>query len=328
MASYIAAAEMNDGAWARAIVPMVNVSFEGTEPIELMPGVTMRTRTWEDIAVFVHQSGRSLENIDFSALANERVDLEIRLPLNVGESTRLDYRAYETAFAKIVDDVMARFRWAAMLALDTQSVILEGMTRMQTFGTSWGGQPLRRQTLGYLWPGIPAISEAAATEMARLLTSLRLAEAKFDADIYDAVWMFGRASLAAHPRDSLLEAAIGIERIVVGGSGENARRFRTHGAALLGDATLEGRLKALYNSRSKVAHEGNAKSDLSDAASEARHLLARCIDRAVAWTEFGLIDSVPPGKVKLSVAIEQFLLQMLCTSVADELAARRAARLA
>ena len=325
MASYIAAAEMNDGAWARAIVPMVNVSFEGSEPLELMPGVTMRKRTWEDIAVFIHQSGRSLENIDFSALANERVDLEIGLPLDVGESIRLDYRAYETAFAKLVDDVMARFRWAAMLALDTQNTLLEGITRMQTFGTSWGGQTLRRQALGYLWSGIPAISETAATEMARLLKTLRLAEAKFDADIYDAVWMFGRASLAAHPRDALLEAAIGLERILVPGSGENARRFRTHGAALLGDVGFETRLKALYNSRSKVAHEGNAKGDLSQSAMEARQLLAKCIERAAAWVEAGLIDSAPPGKMKLSVAVEEYLLRRLCASVSEDLAARRQA---
>lgn len=323
MASYIAAAEMNDGAWARAIVPVVNVSLEGSESIELMPGVTMRNRNWEDIAVLVHQNGRNLESTDFSALANERVNLEIGLPLDVGEATRLDYRAYDTAFAKMVDDVMARFRWAAMLALDTPSTILEGFTRMQTFGTSWGWQPLRRQALGFMWPGIPVISATAATEMTRLLRSLSRAESKFEADVYDAIWMLGRSSLAPHPRDALLEAAIGLERILVGGSGENARRFRTHGAVLLGDVTFEGKLKSLYNSRSKVAHEGTAKTDLSDSASEARLLLAKCIERVAAWVEAGLIDSAPHGKSKVSVAIEEYLLKKMCTTVAEELVSRR-----
>jgi hypothetical protein len=134
-------------------------------------------------------------------------------------------------------------------------------------------------------------------------------------DLVDVLWLYDRAMLSNSSRDLLLEAAIGLERLLVQGSGENARRFRQYGAAIIYDANppeVERNLKRIYNLRSKAAHEGgrHAKA-FEDLGILARSYLGRAIEGV---TRLVAASSIAPSGRSINEAIEQYLISVMRTA--------------
>ncbi|MCK4623526.1 MAG: hypothetical protein KAT62_15105 [Desulfuromonadales bacterium] len=127
-------------------------------------------------------------------------------------------------------------------------------------------------------------------------------------DLKQALWHWGRSSLADLDRDALLESIIGLESLLVPGSGDSRYRFGLHGAALLCTPhdNLEERardLKKLYDRRSRIAH-GSRDAITSD-ANRGRRSLADAICAVIALLEAGVLE---PSEV-IAEQIESIILK-------------------
>lgn len=95
-------------------------------------------------------------------------------------------------------------------------------------------------------------------------------------------WLFGRANNASLPRDSVLDAVIGLESLLVASPGETTYKFALHGTAVLTHYAddVHQELKSLYGLRSKAAHSGASEdSKFTENAPRARQLLAQALYR-------------------------------------------------
>jgi hypothetical protein len=203
---------------------------------------------------------------------------------------------------RVVADVINRFKWAVMMVSNTEVVPIERdavlrsatrhvrtVLRRQSDSAAWGPYP---KPLGWIearaFQGFRP-EEPVLRKVKEFLASLAQATALANG-LGDALWAFGRSCVAPTPRDALLEAAIGLERLLVPrGPGESTYRFRLHGAAVLVDeAKAYEELNEIYKRRSDVAHGGASEpktskvtptgpAPLQSSASRARFLLARAV---------------------------------------------------
>src|SRR5207237_791197 len=126
--------------------------------------------------------------------------------------------------------------------------------------------------------------------------------------LWDVLWHFGRSCVASLERDVLLEAVIGLDALLVPGSGESTYRFSLHGAVLIGAGTGRGtqvkaELQDLYNARSGAAH--GDRRGANSKARRARQVLAQAIERTAALILDGKLDM----SKKLPHAIQQYVIE-------------------
>lgn len=109
-------------------------------------------------------------------------------------------------------------------------------------------------------------------------------------DLKAILWFFGRSHLASAARDSLLDAAIGLESLLIPDPGESTYKFRLHGAALLSaviQGDLDDDLKGIYDLRSRAAHGTARDRDFERLAPRSRQMLAQAIAAAIQLFEGG-----------------------------------------
>ncbi len=116
--------------------------------------------------------------------------------------------------------------------------------------------------------------------------------AQTNQDFADALFFFGRSATAPLSRDVLLEAAVGLDRLLAVGS-ESRYRVSLHGSVLMSDDTegVDGafkRLGAIYNKRSGFAH--GSTSDDEELAESARTYLARILMTILRLAQSGEIN--------------------------------------
>ena len=192
-----------------------------------------------------------------------------------------------------VGSVVDRFSWAAMIARGSDKVVglgsavLRSATRHVRTVIHRLDEPWVTSTVKPIgWheaKGTPGLlPDVAFLERVKNLLATFAKASSATAELSTAVWAFGRSCSAQSPRDVLLEAAIGLERLLVSeGRGDLSYRFRLHGAAVLVDEPdAFDDLKRIYDLRSKAAHGGAGKQvSIFDAmAPRARFLLARTIE--------------------------------------------------
>jgi hypothetical protein len=115
-------------------------------------------------------------------------------------------------------------------------------------------------------------------------------------DLKQAIWYWGRSSLAPLPRDILLEAVIGLESLLVHNPGESSYRFRLHGAALLSGSREEvsgyaKKLNDIYGQRSKAAHGSKSERIEQANAYLARTYLGKAIEALTQLDTQKVIDT-------------------------------------
>ena len=313
-ARWTAEGEINDGAWIRATVPLLNVTLlPGVQEIELEPGIWLRDWTSADSAAYVHTAKQRLESSEAPRMMfGTMSQVEFALPMiDPRPGGRLDHSGFQRGAQDLLSRVMVRVKWALMVAAPAQDVPIEMPPSIESFGSMMGFFPIRRQAALHRWGGMH-IDADAAVRAKQLLAALAAAERRFS-DLESALWLLDRSILAELSRDVLLDAAIGLERILVPESGENTRRFKQYGAALMGDSALVGVLGKIYQERSTVAHHGipSNKDKIDMYAPLARRYLAKCIERVTAWVAAGYLGG---GSSKLNKAIEDYLVDKMCAA--------------
>jgi len=183
--------------------------------------------------------------------------------------------------------------------------------------------PLRRHAMRRQY-GVSISLDIIGCEKAKsLLQTLSKATAIFK-EFQDVLLMFDRATLARIPRDILLESVIGLEMLLVHGSGDSTKRFHTYGYALIGStntAATVKQLKDIYGLRSSAAHgETKTKSDFQLLGSTARAYLAEAIANAAKLVLSGHIRPDPELKKNvLSRSVECYLNSAMFSATQKDL---------
>ena len=150
------------------------------------------------------------------------------------------------------------------------------------------------------------IDDSAIETSQELIRRFRQA-AESSSELKDALWYFGRASVAELDRDILLESSIGLETLLVSGSGDSRYRFALHGAVVLSNTDQQGsdlfrNLLDIYGARSGAAHGG--RKSLATIATRSRRYLAEAI-RAIA----GLVLARTIQRGRVSEAVQQYVIE-------------------
>lgn len=157
--------------------------------------------------------------------------------------------------------------------------------------------------------------KAAIKDFSTLLESSINKESK--GDLYHALWHFGRSCVSTLDRDILLEAAIGLDRLLTTSGGEVQYRFCVHGAAIL--SSLEKNiedpykmLKDIYKERSDAAHGKTSKQleITKNRAIQCRKLLAEVILAIIKLEKDQRIDLNYKDQ-GVALTIQNYVIQIL-----------------
>ncbi len=264
------------GRWIRIVTPFLQLSLQDVEQFELEPNIFIRKWSNEDKALYLHRYGHYYPWDDVFSLNNMTCYLE------VFENSNQIYKTKESDedLEEFVASTVCRAKWAIMQATNPMQLIFELPTIADNGISASTSFPLRRHAMRRQY-GVGISLDIIGCEKAKsLLQTLSKATAIFK-EFQDVLLMFDRATLARIPRDILLESVIGLELLLVNGSGENTRRFHTFGHALIGSTNARAttkQLKDIYGLRSSAAHGGTkTKSDFQLLGSTARAYLAEAI---------------------------------------------------
>lgn len=274
----------------KAQCPLIHTNLSPGTSVEILPGVRLRSWTIDELCVYLTQHHNEYLPDDLTISMSQGV-LEIKisgLPENADDIAR--------AVIGKVDLV----KWALMAARNDQHSISESAILLQ-YPWGWNGQTIRRSDVTYArgrMISIPQIDSAVAMQ-ASVVARRALALVKDAPELDSVLWFLGRSLIAPTSRDSLLEAAIGLESLLVPDPGESTYKFCLHGTALLSAVLTEDPekdLKAIYTLRSKAAHGADADARKYDEmATRARFLLCKAILAAVQLTESGQLRPSETG---------------------------------
>jgi hypothetical protein len=224
---------------------------------------------------------------------------EVRLPVKKGEGGSRAERV-ELVWGRL--DVL---KWALFICQNRDIPLVEGTNVWQGV---LGRRDVRSHRDANLFGRDHDINEDITRSAAELIDSFRRAVDRAD-ELQRALWHFGRSSVATLPRDILLEAAIGLEALLVPGPGESGYRFSLHGAVIIAGGTpraeeIRRQLGEIYGSRSGAAH-GGARAVVEGLAILARRLLAEALEQTTRLVLGGAIDV----SERLPVAIQRYVFQ-------------------
>lgn len=308
----IASIELRKGARVTVTIPLLQLTLMNIESFELEPGVVLRTWRQEDKAVYLHRNERIYPFDDVFGPHNSKSYLTI-----VANSKDV-FKGGENheAIEKFISMIVARVKWAIMQATNPSQLITELPATTEIYQSTLGVLPIRRQRIQRRLKGAIRLDVDGCRSASKLLENFKNVAAAFP-DIGDVMWMFDRATLATLPRDILFESAMGLERLLVSGSGETTRRFKHYGTAILSDGDPPktcGELSAIYDLRSTAAHGIKiASKQFDELAITARTYLSKAIERVVRlavahnWQSSKKVSTV-------NVAVENYLLSLLYTA--------------
>ncbi len=318
----IASIEVGNGASVIVTVPLLQLEIDNTAEYEVESGVTLCTWTQEDRAVYLDRNGCYYPFDDFFGPYNS--NCYVKIVANYKEVFRNDenqFRKLQQALEDFVGTIMARVKWAIMQATASTPLICELPATVEIRHNTWAPYPVRRQGIRRRLNGLIRLDVAGCQSMKKLLSMFGSASKKFP-DLRDVIWMFDRATLAALPRDILLESTVGLERLLVDGSGDISRRFRTYGAALIADKdpkTISKKLGEIYNLRSKAAHGGDENPSRFESLSVAAcAYLAGAIANVVRLVSASKIRSLKNDE-RINKAIERYLVSFVYTGAQEDL---------
>ncbi|MHB8746287.1 MAG: hypothetical protein ACYC7I_07120 [Gammaproteobacteria bacterium] len=316
LAKDIASIEVGNGAQIKITVPLLQLTLLDQKSVELEPGVTLHQWTLEDKTVYLHRNSRVYTsfNFHFPHMSN------CYLAIIANEQQVFGQERNTAILEKFVGPIIGRVKWAIMLATNPMKLICELPITAEMQQSLSGFFPVHRQAIKIARDGEVILDQNGCQSAAKLLEILKDA-VKVYPDLLDVVWMFDRATLAVLPRDVLLESAIGLERLLVHGSGENTRRFKVYGAALTGGNPIksEKRLAEIYSLRSKAAHGSDDKPEKFEKLSAtARADLAMVLANVVRLVVSSKI--IPIGKEKnINKSIERYLTSQMYIAAQNDL---------
>ena len=318
-AKELASYEVGNGAPVVVTIPLLQLELADLTEFELEHGVSLHAWSEEDRAVYLYKNEGYYPRDDIYGRFVSKC--YVRIVANYKDV--LDERQTEEpaqALEDFVGTILARIKWAIMQATTSTRLIRELPATIEGLYSPWGFSPIRRQGIRRDLQIAVTLDEPSCQFVRKLLSMFKSALNAFP-DFRDVMWMFDRATLATLPRDILLESTIGLERLLVEGSGENTRRFKTYGAALTADGNPEAvsrDLAEIYALRSKAAHGGDVHPEqFKKFAIAARTYLVRAIANTVFLV--GASKVQPTAKKRLNKAIEGYLMSLMYAGARKDL---------
>jgi hypothetical protein len=287
--------------------PTIGLHLPGGETLMIEPGVRLIPWTPEGRCLFLSRYHDQYLDDDMSSWGSQAL-IEIRT--RVAELTE---DAARMAIASIID----RVKWSLQSAANKDAPIEEGPVISRS-PSGWRARTLRRGDTLMRTRSIPTIDlmadlARAAQELSQDLACARQATTELDG----ALWLFGRSCNASLPRDVLLDAALGLEMLLVPGPGEARYRFSLHGMTMIrgkSSETLDTDLRKIYKMRSEAAHgAANDPRAFAAIAPRSRFLLGRAIQSAVALINSGELD-VRATKGDIGNAVERLVRAKLAAA--------------
>jgi hypothetical protein len=255
--------------------------------VSLAPGIAVRGWSCDERCLFLTRYGHEYVGNDPATWASSGL-----LEIDLDSLPSADDQAETTVRA--VTDALDLIKWALMTAADSTTAFMEAGVVLRS-PSGWKGPTIRRQD-SIVWNrprhGFNIKPEYATRASELILRARKLMQ--WTSELAGILWFLGRAHNSATARDSLLEAAIGLESILVAHSGESTYKFRLHGSALLASAVngdVDAELKRIYELRSRAAHgTDREEEDYRRLAPRARYLLAKAIVATIELSEAGELD--------------------------------------
>lgn len=278
---------------------LASVEGEAGEVWELGEGTRLRFHTKEDRLKYLSQNTRNLPlHLGGRNRMWRQYPTILEIPRTISQS-QLEEGPTETikdTVSRQVGDAIDVIKWALMAATGQRTPLVEGEIFFECYsGGSLSSQinshQLKRQDIQHSTVYDRPNDEELNTVRELLEHTPKVRHQSNAVD--DALWHFGRSCLARLPRDQLLDAAIGLENLLICGH-SSGYRLQLYGAAVMattGDEAeaLAERLKDVWKSRGKVAHTSQKDVDLAE---EARHLLAKAV--------FSIMELVRDGELQPS----------------------------
>lgn len=315
LANNIASIEVGNGAMVRITFPLLQVILDDEESFEFEPGVTIRNFTQGDRAIYLHKNGRVYPFDD----GHRPYMCTSYIEIIANTKTVFNGDEKQAAVEDFVGYIVARVKWAILQVTDPTQLIDELPATTEIQQDIFGVFPIRRQFTQRKIAGSIKLDSIKCKSAENLLKMLSSAVGIFP-DIQGAIWLFDRATLAASPRDILFESTVGLERLLVAGAGENSRRFKTYGTALLCDddpIVTSGNLSKIYALRSGAAHGTDVdRKNFKIYSVHARTYLSKAIEKIVQLVAASKL--IHKDKAQVSKAVEQYLLNHLYAAVKED----------
>lgn len=318
LADALVSYKAGEGRRVKIIVPLTGLRLENVNKFAVEADVLVRSWTQEHRAVFEVKHGYSYAAEDHLASSSY-----VEISANDSQfSSGGPYLSHE----KIEDYIsgkLGKIKWALAHIGGPGCCIGELPAAIEVSFSRWQMMPIRRQrTLRGSYPTLSCEQEDME-KVKILIDALHRAMERFQKDMRDVLWLFDRSMTAATPKDVVLESAMGLERLLVGGSGDIGHRFRTFGAALIGRydaAETSKKLKNIYNRRSRAAHGDLAAGDKDEEMSKvARCFLADAIASVVHLIDAGKVTTSGHGEETLARSVERYLVSLMHKSVREEI---------
>lgn len=301
----VAGATCSGSRFVRALSPLLIHLPDGFSAT-LAPGVVLRAWSIDERCLFLTRYHQEYLDDDATTWARGGI-----LQIDFVASTVTD-----DAVARSVTGQMDLVKWALAAARKSEMTFGEGGIILRS-PSGWRGSTIRRQdnvVSGNKSWRLLSLDEHVASRAADLLLRVKSLGTAAP-ELQSIVWFFGRSHVASTSRDSLLDAAVGLESLLIPDPGESTYKFRLHGAALL-SAVVEGDidddLKRIYELRSRAAHgTKHDEQDFERLAPRCRQLLAQAIVAAIQLVENGELTPADTGG-DIAKALRDLVRRRVC----------------
>lgn len=225
--------------------------------------------------------------------------------------------------------ILDLIKWSLMILSKNPYPISEGTCIITTEDSTQYDMHRRDENKCTLIRGNNAnlILKVEMVEMAKdLINNFCTTSNEFN-DLWDALWFFGRACISTLERDQLIDSVIGLEKLLIFGSGESTYRFSLHGATIFSTRWDENIMlfesenglfeckdnllkwfRDIYGERSKSVHGGN--EIVNEYAKSAICTLAVVIEGIIYLQKNKLpkIEKLGENKKHIAGAVEQYVI--------------------
>lgn len=292
-----------------AYCPFSRIKIPSGTTIELSSDIKIRGCSTYDICLLLSRYSREYLWDDFKMPALVRGLAEIHVIVR----TRIKHD-----FNEIIQDQLDLAKWALLLASGKELPVSEGTCIITGILDSRVGAFRRDENYGVDYE----INESKVERCKELIKDFENASFHNN-ELKSALWHFGRACVAKQARDIILESAIGLDILLVSGSGDSRYKFCLHGAAILlynndDKQAYFDELKIIYGNRSKAAHgrKASKKIDLATIAIMARKRLAEAIGCIINLLACNEIENKP----EIAKEVEKYVLKKVTSksSIGDK----------
>jgi len=272
------------------------IDFEGTE-VEIFPGVKIYHLSGAERRYHHTRNSRWWVRNDLVFLPSDfMMEIETTIP-GVEYSQNSWVEGLQAPVLNLIDTV----KWALMVATENRQPLQEQTVVIRQF-RNYPSTIAHRESVSHA-SRLPISHHSLDSIQIREVNSLigRFMRTVEEIPEFERLlWHFGRSCVAANPRDSFMESAIGLDS-VLSTSGPNASyKFKLHGSAVLSGSSHLGndpysRMKDIYTWRSKAVH-GNTQVLGEDLARETRWTLAQVIESMISLHESGELKKPKKGR--------------------------------